>query len=187
MHRPYRSPSPLRTLLLAVLLLALALPALPATPGTSKLPDFALSILDGRTLRKKDLRGKVVVLDFWATWCGPCLQALPELKTLESQMKGEPFTLVSVSVDERKEDVAAFVRKNGMTWVQAWDGKGDLTWNTFAVDSFPTYIVLDHEGGVAYRQEGWSPGGRSARALEGAVKKALAAARQAQAKGDVAR
>lgn len=176
----------LRTLLVATLLFSLALPAAFAAPGRTKIPDFALSTLEGKTLRKKDLQGKVVVLDFWATWCVPCIKALPDLKALHEQMKGEPFTLISVSVDESKSDVAAFVKKNGMTWTQGWDGSGELTSNTFAVESFPTYIVLDHQGTLVYRQSGWSPG-RSERALEAEVKKALDAARGARGKDDVAR
>ena len=183
MHRTLQA---LRTLLPALAVLALVLPSALAAPAAPKTPEFFLSMLDGRTVRSKDLRGKVVVLDFWATWCGPCVQALPELKSLDAQMKGEPFTLISISVDDRKEDVAAFVKRNGMTWKQAWDGTGQLAGNAFAVESFPTYVVLDHEGRQVFRQAGWAPR-RSARALEDAVRKALVAARQAGSRSDVAR
>ena len=65
-----------------------------------------------------------MLLDFWATWCGPCRKALPELKELRQKNAGQPLVVVSVSADEDRKAVEEFVRQNGMDWPQAWDGKG---------------------------------------------------------------
>ncbi|HEV2855894.1 MAG TPA: TlpA disulfide reductase family protein [Thermoanaerobaculia bacterium] len=170
-------------------------PAAPAVPapeprtglGNGDLaPEFTLKTLDGKTLTRDNLKGKVVLLDFWATWCAPCRMALPELKDLREKNAGQPLVIVSVSVDESSKVVEEFARSNGMSWPQAWDGDMRITGGVFRVSDFPTYVVLDSEGRVAYRQHGWAPG-RSAALLDAAVSKALAAFRKSPARNDVAK
>jgi thiol-disulfide isomerase/thioredoxin len=168
------------------LLLALALPLSAGAPGRARVPPFTLTTLDGKPVRSSDLRGKVVLLDFWATWCIPCVKGLPDLKALAKRMSGEPFVLVGVSEDARREDAAAFVRKHGLSWMQAWDGESDLGSQLFKVETLPTQVLLDHEGAFVYRQSGWAPG-RSASAMEAQVVKAVAEARKASGKPEVAR
>jgi thiol-disulfide isomerase/thioredoxin len=144
-------------------------------------PPFSLQTLDGRTVTRDSLKGKVVLLDFWATWCAPCLKALPELKDLRQKNAGQPLVIVSVSVDEDKKIVQEFASRNGMDWVQTWDGQMKAV-SAFRVDSFPSYVILDSEGRIAYRQKGWSPG-RSAAALGAAVTRALESIHRPAAKG----
>jgi thiol-disulfide isomerase/thioredoxin len=168
------------------LLLALALPLSAGAPGREKVPPFTLTTLDGKQVRSSELKGKVVLLDFWATWCIPCIKGLPDLKALAQRMAGEPFILVGVSEDARREDAAAFVKKNGLSWMQAWDGTGTIGGGLFKVEDLPTQVLLDHEGAFLYRQRGWAPG-RSASAIEAQVVKAVAEARKASAKPEVAR
>ena len=148
-------------------------------------PAFSLQTLDGKTLTRDSFKGQVVVLDFWATWCLPCRQALPELKDLRQKNAGQPLVLVSVSVDENRKAIESFVSGNGMSWPQAWDREGRVTGGVFRISDFPSYVVLDAEGRIAYRQSGWSPG-RSAALLDEAVSKALAASGKNPAKTDVA-
>jgi thiol-disulfide isomerase/thioredoxin len=144
-------------------------------------PAFSLQTLDGKTVTRDSLKGKVVLLDFWATWCIPCLKALPELKDLRKKNANQPLVIVSVSVDDDKKTVQDFASRNGMDWLQAWDGEMRAV-SAFRVDSFPSYVLLDADGRIAYRQRGWSPG-RSAAALGAAVNKALESARKPAAKG----
>jgi thiol-disulfide isomerase/thioredoxin len=150
----------------------LLLPSIAAfADGGEAAPPFSLQTLDGKTVTRDSYRGKVVLLDFWATWCGPCIQALPELKDLRQKNAGQPLVIVSVSVDDDKRAVQEFASKHGMDWPQAWDAQMK-TVSAFRVDSFPSYVILDSEGRIAYRQKGWSPG-RSAAALGAAVARAL--------------
>jgi cytochrome c biogenesis protein CcmG, thiol:disulfide interchange protein DsbE len=147
-------------------------------------PAFSLKTLDGKTLTRDGLKGKVVLLDFWATWCGPCRMALPELKDLQAKNAGKPLVIVSVSVDDTSKVVEEFTRSNGMSWPQAWDGGMQVTGGVFRVNTFPSYVVIGADGRIAYRQHGWSPG-RSAALLDGAVSKALAAMGKKTSQGSV--
>ena len=118
-------------------------------------PEFSFAGLDGSPVRLQDLRGKVVLLDFWATWCEPCVQALPELKSLAREKSGEPFVLVSVSADEDRAALEAFVAKHQMSWKQCWD-ETDQSGSLFGVTAFPSYLLLDPEGAVLYSSVGSS-------------------------------
>ncbi len=134
-------------------------------------PHFSLQTLDGKTLDITSLKGKVVVLDFWATWCGPCRQAMPELKTLLHQYSGKPLVVVSISADQDMKAPAEFAQANGMTWMQAWDGTGKVMFGVFGVSGLPSYVVLDADGRIAYLMKGWS-----STMLSQAVSKALQSA-----------
>jgi len=134
-------------------------------------PHFSLQTLDGKTLDITSLKGKVVVLDFWATWCGPCRQAMPELKTLLQKYSGKPLVVVSVSADQDMKAPAEFAQANGMTWMQAWDGTGKVIGGVFGVSGLPSYVVIDADGRIAYLMKGWSSA-----MLSQAVSKALQSA-----------
>ena len=114
-------------------------------------PDFRAVLADGQDISLESLKGKVVVLDFWATWCGPCRDALPELKALIRKYGERNFVLLSVSIDEDEDAWRRFIQKNAMTWPQCRDQH--LT-GLFGVEAFPTYIVLDGEGVVRQAIDG---------------------------------
>jgi thiol-disulfide isomerase/thioredoxin len=157
--------------LLGLLALGTAASAAPLKIG-DPVPHFSLQTLDGKTLDSASLKGKVVLLDFWATWCGPCRQAMPELKSLLQKNSGKPLVVVSVSADQDMKAPAEFARANGMTWMQAWDGTGKVIGGVFGVSGLPSYVVIDADGRIAYLMKGWAPLSSSA-LLSQAVSRAL--------------
>lgn len=136
---------------------ARALIAEPRRARENLVPDFSLTTLDGQTLSRESLEGKVVLLDFWATWCAPCRQAIPDLRRMERRLaKKGNFVLVSISVDRDPELVRRFVAENDMSWPQHVDAAGQLSSGVFHVSSFPTYVLIDTKGAILFRQSGWS-------------------------------
>ncbi len=140
------------------------------------LPDFELATLAGEAVRDETYAGKVLLLDFWATWCGPRVTALPSLRSLAQKLAGEPFTLLSVSTDRQRKLVERFVAKHDMDWPQVWDGDGAFS-HRLGINSFPTYVLVDHTGAIVYRRSGWAP--QIERELTHQVEAAVAAAKAA--------
>ena len=144
-------------------------------------PRFTVKTLDGESLSSDALKGKVVLLDFWATWCSPCVQAIPALEEIRKKNAGKPFVLVGVSADFERRTLEQFLEKRGIPGPQVWNGsRGDLN-RMFQVSTFPTHVVLDAEGRIVYRKMGWSSA--SARGLDAAIQKALASASKTRALG----
>ncbi len=155
----------------------LALPAgAPAEPAKKLFPKFDLKTLEGERLSSPALRGKVVLLDFWGTWCPPCVSAVPSLRELNQSLKGEPFVLVSIAVEENDAPVRGFVKKNRMDWPQVWDPSAVFSRQS-NVSRFPTYILVSHEGYVLQTVVGTSRGVE--RNLRDQVVKAVEAAKSA--------
>jgi thiol-disulfide isomerase/thioredoxin len=119
-------------------------------------PDFSVVTLDERHLSLEDLKGKVVLLDFWATWCGPCRQATPALLRLYNKYKHRPFTIVGISLDHEVSPWRSYIEENGMAWPQHYDRTRRVS-TLFRVSPIPTYILIDHEGIIRDTQEGWNP------------------------------
>ena len=136
---------------------SLAAGTLPAGPRFERLPQFSIVTLDGRKVTTADLQGKVVLVDFWATWCAPCLKATPVLKSLAQSFAGDPgFMILGISVDSDADSLRKFLEKEQVRWPQYWDEEKSLTFNTFKVSNFPTYLVVGPDGRVVYQTEGWS-------------------------------
>ncbi len=114
-------------------------------------PDFSITTSDGQYLTLDDLRGKVVVLDFWGTWCPPCVAAVPALRDLNKRYaKEKAFMLIGIASDPNEEKWKDFTAKNQMVWSQYLDRDHHVV-RAFDVRAFPTYIMLDHEGIVRFR------------------------------------
>jgi thiol-disulfide isomerase/thioredoxin len=110
-------------------------------------PAFAITTIDGRKVSIDDLQGKVVLIDFWATWCGPCREALPHIKEIAKKFQGQPLVILSVSLDTDEEKWKQFVNNNGMDWLQARDGgfTGPVS-RLFSVDAIPHTFTIDSDG-----------------------------------------
>jgi peroxiredoxin/Tfp pilus assembly protein PilF len=120
------------------------------------MPDFELVTLDGTFITSDDLRGKVVLLDFWGTWCAPCVAAVPTLRNWSRRMEKSPFVLLSVSTDSDEPVLREFVAKHKMQWPQVWDKRHEFA-RKCEVESYPTYLLVSHEGEILYRTRGWGP------------------------------
>ena len=117
-----------------------------------KAPEVVSHDLDDREVKLSSLKGKVVVLDIWATWCGPCKAMIPHEREMVEKLKDRPFSLISISADEKKETLKDFLEKEKMPWTHWWEGqneKGIL--KEWGVHFFPTIYVIDAKGVIRYK------------------------------------
>lgn len=119
-------------------------------------PDFQLTTLQGQQLSLQGLAGRVVVMDFWATWCPPCRESVPELKELTKKYPTDKLVLISVSADKDDSAWREFVAKKKMDWAQYRDADSRIL-ETFGIHSFPTYMVIDGDGVIKERLHGLNP------------------------------
>jgi thiol-disulfide isomerase/thioredoxin/outer membrane protein assembly factor BamD (BamD/ComL family) len=119
-------------------------------------PDFALTTLQGHQISLKELAGKTVILDFWATWCPPCRASVPELKELTKKYPNDRLVLISISGDKDEKAWQEFVAKHEMSWSQFRDPDHKLG-ELFRVNGFPTYLVINGDGFIKARIVGQNP------------------------------
>jgi thiol-disulfide isomerase/thioredoxin len=107
--------------------------------------------VEGQPVDLAALKGKVVLVDFWATWCGPCVAEVPRVKAVYDKFHAKGFEIVGISLDEDKARLQAFVKEKGMAWPQFFDGKGweNEICSRYSVESIPTMWLVDKEGKVA--------------------------------------
>jgi thiol-disulfide isomerase/thioredoxin len=137
-------------------------------------PAFKLTTLDGKRFSLDDMQGRVVLIDFWATWCGPCNEELPHIKRIAKDFANEPFVLVSISWDSDEAKWKSFIDKNQMTWPQYRDSNHALS-SMFGIDAIPHYFTIDSDGVLTAEVIG------SGNDVEGRVKKLIARAKAERA------
>jgi thiol-disulfide isomerase/thioredoxin len=109
--------------------------------------DFTLPLLNENTIRLHDLKGFVVVLNFWATWCPPCREEIPSLEAVYQRFGDENIKFIAVDIQESKEDVSAFVKQFGMSFPVALDGKGEVSLR-YGIQSIPMTFIIDAKGDI---------------------------------------
>lgn len=145
------------------LLVAIALSAAAATSLASsglvgqKAPDFALKSSTGENLRLSEYRGEVVMINFWATWCGPCRQEMPLLDDLYNRYERVGFTLLGVNIDDNSQRAVDMMRELGVNFPVLFDASKDVS-KLYEVNAMPVTVILDREGNVRHVHQGYKPG-----------------------------
>jgi thiol-disulfide isomerase/thioredoxin len=116
-----------------------------------KVPDVTAENLDGKKEKLSDYKGKVVVLDIWATWCGPCRAMIPHEREMVGRLKSKPFALISASADVAKEDLQKFLEKEKMPWNHWWVGNEEGLVKDWNVRFYPTIYVIDAKGVIRHK------------------------------------
>jgi len=129
----------------------------PAAAGAGPAPDFSLPARDGGELKLSSLRGQVVMLNFWATWCGPCRQEMPLLEQIHAKYEPLGFTLVGVNVEEDSAAAKAWLQKVPVSFPVLFDTRNTVS-GTFGVAAMPSSVLIDREGKVRYVHQGYKPG-----------------------------
>lgn len=165
---------PSRQLLPILLVLGIALLSLwsnlrrPARARPVAAPSFVLPDLSGKVMKMQDLRGKVVLLNLWATWCPPCVEEMPTLQALAKKMAGRDFVLLAVSQDEQPKVVGRWIAERGFTFPVLLDERGQVGAD-LGVTGYPETFIVDRQGQIVHHHVGyrdWSESGIVA-ALEG--------------------
>ncbi len=158
-------------ILLVVLMLYLGLVTNSHKVTTSRLspgkeaPDFTLKTLDGRSVSLKDYRGKVVLVNFWATWCPPCREEMPLFEEVYEKYREKGFEVLAVSTDSSKEAVTDFVKKYKLKFTVLFDDANVA--NIYGIQGLPTSFLIDREGKIVKVRLG------KYKEIEGDLKKVL--------------
>jgi thiol-disulfide isomerase/thioredoxin len=141
-------------------------------PVGSDAPDWSLQTPSGEEVSLRSLRGKVVLIDFWATWCGPCKRAMPGIQKLHEHYAGKPVAIIGINCWEREGDPVAYMKEKSFTYGLLLEG--DKVAEAYHVTGIPTFYVIGADGKIVYRVSGFDEDleGRLARLIDGALEKA---------------
>jgi len=137
-------------------LLALAAGAALAVP-TGPAPDFTLRSMDGPNLRLQEQRGRVVMVNFWATWCGPCRQEMPQLNKLYEKYRSSGFVLLGVNIDEDPRHAANVAAKLGVKFPVLLDSDKSVS-KRYDLAAMPSTVLIDRDGKVRHVHRGYREG-----------------------------
>jgi peroxiredoxin len=139
---------------------ALALAANAAVPAIAPLaaaPDFTLHVMNGANLRLQEQRGRVVMVNFWATWCGPCRQEMPQLNRLYEKYHAAGFVLLGINVDDDTSKAAEVAGKLGVTFPVLLDTDKTVS-KLYELSTMPSTVIIDRDGKVRYVHRGYLTG-----------------------------
>ena len=147
-----------RRALVAFAVLCFAAPAAFSLEEGDRAPAFSAKALTGEgNIDLAAHRGKIVYLDFWASWCGPCLTAIPEIEEMRAEFPADEFQIIAVNLDQKAKKALRFLKKNPIGYPSASDPKGRLP-EQFGVDTMPTSYLIDRDGVIRYVHRGFSRG-----------------------------
>lgn len=121
-----------------------------AMPGVGDSMDISFTAIDGTEIDTTQMKDKVVLVDFWATWCGPCVAEMPNVISAYNEYKDKGFEVIGISLDQDKGALEQFIEQRGMEWPQYFDGKGwenELS-NEFGIRSIPATFLLGKDGKI---------------------------------------
>jgi peroxiredoxin len=140
-----------RSLAAVVLLVAVA------NVASATAPDFTLPARDGGKLSLSALKGQVVMINFWATWCGPCRQEMPLLEQIQARYEALGFTLVGINVEPDSAAARAWLANVPVTFPILFDTQNKVA-ESFGIDGMPSSVFIDRSGNVRYVHRGYKPG-----------------------------
>lgn len=143
--------------LIAFAMLAAASAADAKAAPNAQAPDFTLRQLSGPNLRLAEQRGRVVMVNFWATWCGPCRVELPHLSRLHDKYRGSGFVLLGVNIDEDPTLARALVGKMGLTFPVLLDSEKKVV-GAYDLNAMPATVLIDRDGRVRHLHRGYKEG-----------------------------
>lgn len=147
-----------RALALAFVVTSLAGTALVAAPKAAQLkdaPDITLTAISGKTIRIANLKGQVVLLDFWASWCVPCRKSFPEVDALHRELEPKGLVVVAVNVDEQAKNAYAFLEKYPHSMTIAFDPRGVVA-EAFKLEAMPSTMIVDRSGHIRFTHQGYT-------------------------------
>jgi len=128
-----------------------------AKPISGKAPDFTLKSRSGKNLRLSDFRGQVVMLNFWASWCGPCREEMPIMEKFYKRYKKLGFTILGVNVEEDSSKANAYLRDIKVSFPILYDNTNKLS-EVYSVRAMPTTVMIDRNGNMRYLHQGFKTG-----------------------------
>jgi peroxiredoxin len=157
-HLSLRALGRAASLAAALVTLALAGPAAHASIApSSPAPDFTLRSVEGPNLRLKEQRGKVILVNFWATWCGPCREEMPHLNRLYEKYRASGFSLLGVNVDEDSRNAAGVASQLGVKFPVLLDSDKQVS-KLYDLNAMPSTVLIDRDGKVRYMHRGYRTG-----------------------------
>ena len=144
-------------ILIPTLLLALFGGTATATGPAPPAPDFTLPARDGGEVRLSELKGQVVMINFWATWCGPCRQEMPLLQQIHTKYEPLGFTMLGVNVEPDSVAAQNWLKGMPVSFPIVFDRKSEVS-SSFGVEAMPSSVLIDREGRVRHVHRGYKPG-----------------------------
>lgn len=128
-----------------------------AASASGPAPDFTLKGLDGNNTKLSELRGNVVLLNFWASWCGPCREEMPLLNKIHNKYEPLGFTILGVNVEEQSDAAKKFIAQRPVDFPILLDNKNTVS-KLYDVIAMPTTVVIDRDGNMRFLHQGYQSG-----------------------------
>ncbi len=141
----------------AVMVAALTAPAVAGISPGAPAPGFQLPASTGGPVALSDLKGKVVLINFWASWCGPCRQEMPILEKIYDKYKGAGVTLLGVNVEPKSADAIGFLKTTPVSFPILFDTESKVS-TLYEVAGMPSTVIVDRKGNVRYVHRSYNPG-----------------------------